>query len=351
MIVCASLWRTACEIACGLGLLDCFKLLRRHNPEEELWSSTRAAENGHTEILQYLHDNGSRWCEYTIASAALGGSLKAVKYLHQRGCPWNERACDHAAMAGSLECLMYLHKNGCPWSKEAIDNAAFRHFDCVQYLLTNGCPYDHKTTSSAVINGRLDILQYLHDNNCPWDVTATHNAAHGGHLNCLQYLYAHGCPWDKTTTLNAAKRGQLSCLSYCIQNGCPYEKRAVLLAAASCGSVECLKYLVEQQHVNIKSTKNVFEKAFLNLHLPVIKYLVEIDYPFRGYKFAPRFDYYTNLTDADLLACIQYAVEHGWDYNQELYDFITEPGEINDTFMEFPLCKAYLDEREQGMEM
>lgn len=134
-----------------------------------------------------------------------------------------------------------------------------------------------------------------------------------------------------------------------MENGSPYEKNAVLSAAVVGGSVECLKYLVEKQHLKILSTKNLFEKAFLNLHLPVIKYLVEIDYPFKGYKFSPRFDYCTDVTDAVLLACIQYAVEHGWQYNQELYDFIAEPGEINDTFMEFPLCKAFLDAHEKSL--
>ena len=47
------------------------------------------------------------------------GHLEVLQYLHENGCPWNQNACLYAAKYGHLKVLEYLHQNGCPWDEEA----------------------------------------------------------------------------------------------------------------------------------------------------------------------------------------------------------------------------------------
>src|SRR5690606_2355299 len=86
----------------------------------------------------------------------------------QRLC-WKAKACASAAENGHLEMLQYLHENGCPWDREAFSNAVKNgHLQVVQYLHENGCPWDDKVSDFAVEEGHLQVLQYLHDNGFPW---------------------------------------------------------------------------------------------------------------------------------------------------------------------------------------
>jgi len=43
------------------------------------------------------------------------GHLEVLKYLHENGCPWDEEGCVYASRNGHIEVLKYLHENGCPW--------------------------------------------------------------------------------------------------------------------------------------------------------------------------------------------------------------------------------------------
>ena len=76
----------------------------------------RMAENGNFDLLQFLHEKGCPWDEWTCADAAASGHLECLKYAHENGCPWNELTCSQAAYKGHLECLKYAHENGCPGS-------------------------------------------------------------------------------------------------------------------------------------------------------------------------------------------------------------------------------------------
>eukprot|EP01032_Pedospumella_encystans_P010075 gene10075-11806_t len=106
----------------------------------------------------------------------------------------------------------------------------------------------------------------------------------------------------------------------------------------------CLKYLCEVQGWDILADKRLLQYAFDHASLPNVMYLTE--------KGALNSFYYINKReygarddaryDADLLACIQYAVAHGWKYNINLYNFILQRCGEKDTKMRLPLCKAYV---------
>ena len=51
----------------------------------------------------------------TCANAAQGGHLEVLQWVHENGCPWDEDTCWCAAQGGHLEALQWLRANGCPW--------------------------------------------------------------------------------------------------------------------------------------------------------------------------------------------------------------------------------------------
>ena len=77
---------------------------------------TRAAQNGHLHILEYL--------------------------VERKYDEFHELAYLYAAEKGHLDCLKYLRETAkAPWNSQAIFMARVnKHFECVQYLLDNNCP-------------------------------------------------------------------------------------------------------------------------------------------------------------------------------------------------------------------
>ena len=53
----------------------------------------------------------------------------------------NEVACYYAAEEGHLDVLKYLHENDCPWDLEACYYAhCHNQIDCLNYLIEQKCP-------------------------------------------------------------------------------------------------------------------------------------------------------------------------------------------------------------------
>ena len=99
-----------------------------------------AAENGHLEVLKYLHEEAKvPWGWNTAAWAALQGHLHILEYLVERKYDqYSVLACEVAATHGHLDCLKYLHETAkAPWNSSAVRQA---HPECLQYLLDNNCP-------------------------------------------------------------------------------------------------------------------------------------------------------------------------------------------------------------------
>eukprot|EP01032_Pedospumella_encystans_P011811 gene11811-13706_t len=132
-------------------------------------------------------------------------------------------------------------------------------------------------------------------------------------------------------------RGHLDCLRYAMKNGPPYSIQVVLLPAVMYGHLDCVRYLVEER--NIKPDDTIFQYAFVEGHFFLVKYLIEVGCPFKSYEFE---DYppATIRNDGEFLQCIQYAVEHGWQYNDNLLALIEQ--------QDLPLCQEYV--RKEGWE-
>lgn len=148
-----------------------------------------AAENGHLDVLVYLHHNANenevderlRCTHRAISNATANGHFKVVKWLHdylKAGC--TSEAMDGAAANGNLQMLQWLHI----------------HTDA-------GCT----TTAmdSAAGEGRLDIVQWLHENRTEGcSSAAMENAAKNGHLEVVKWLYQNRSEGDLENSLRGA---------------------------------------------------------------------------------------------------------------------------------------------------
>ena len=73
-----------------------------------------SANNGHLEVVKFLHENRTEGCtKYAMNRAAQRGNLEVVKFLHfnrTEGC--TDDAMDGAAMNGHLEVVKFLQEIG-----------------------------------------------------------------------------------------------------------------------------------------------------------------------------------------------------------------------------------------------
>ena len=108
----------------------------------DTYACARAAENGHLEVLKYLHEEvKAPWDSENAAGA--NGHLHILEYLVERKYDkYDESACRLAAYNGQLECLKYLRETAkAPWNYLAVRFAhENNHTECLQYLLDNNCP-------------------------------------------------------------------------------------------------------------------------------------------------------------------------------------------------------------------
>ncbi|RLN51062.1 hypothetical protein BBJ29_007564 [Phytophthora kernoviae] len=121
---------TSLEAAAQNGHLEVVKFLHINFPDRgKTWALEFAATNGHLAVLTWLHEHGGDKDRFTMSAfddAAENGHLEVVKWLHsnrREGC--TTQAMDWAAQAGHLEVVQWLHENrneGC--STMAIDSAA-----------------------------------------------------------------------------------------------------------------------------------------------------------------------------------------------------------------------------------
>jgi len=218
------------DTAAEHGRLEILKWFRLINGEhwnwqqsDDIWCSS-AAENGHLDVLIYLHDNGCKADTVSCyTSATRGGHLEILRWLDKNGCPKDESVFAHAAEQGRLEIVRYLHETGCPWDQWACFYAVGgsdedNNLELLRYLHENGCDWDELTCRKAAEQGHFRVLQYLHENGCPWDDIVCDGAVSHGHLDVLKYLHENGCYWDQRVYLRANRPECLGVLEYLRDN-------------------------------------------------------------------------------------------------------------------------------------
>jgi Ankyrin repeats (3 copies) len=211
---------SACSAAAKHGHLDVLKWLREQGCPWE-WDEIcgDAALSGSVEMLLYLQDQGCEYNEDTMIGAAMRGHRAVCEYLVAEQRPTDRYACQEAAENGHFEVVRFLHENGCPWEVENICSAAAGQgsIELLQYLKQQGRVFNVRAMRYAARGGHLHACQYLRAEQCPWDTMACHSAACEGHLSTLRWLREQGCPCEVPAMRTAAAFfGHLSVLRYLV---------------------------------------------------------------------------------------------------------------------------------------
>ena len=90
------------------------------------WACTRAAQNGHLEVLKYLREEAKAPWDSATAAWAANGHLHILEYLVERKYDkYDKVRVMWAAYNGQLECLKYLHETAkAPWDYLAVRRSA-----------------------------------------------------------------------------------------------------------------------------------------------------------------------------------------------------------------------------------
>ena len=230
----------------------------------------RACERGHLHVVQYLQRNGVRLSardNEPLSRACEGGHLDVVRYLHQNGVRLNARnneAICRACDGGCVEIVRYLHQNGTDLNvrnnEPLLRACAAGHLDVVRYLHENGIEVntrDNEPVCVACENGRASVIRYLRENGVPLDARDNEplcRACAGGHLAVVRYL------GENDVELTARNNEALS-------------------RACESGHLHVVRYLHEQG-VKLNAYNNEpLCRACRQGHLGVVRYLHENGVP------------------------------------------------------------------------
>eukprot|EP01032_Pedospumella_encystans_P008968 gene8968-10588_t len=273
------------------------------------------AEFGNLAILRYVVEKeGGDFSAAVSIAAATGGSVPCLQYLVEENCPVNISAALAAAKHNQLDCLDYLFNIGIAMdystssfylslSEEddepisiapmnfkpdstvscALDlrlllgTVRFWGLDSVPSELIDYCmnadntievspilsefdseldylkifpelqklPHSKRIERCALF-GNLPILQYiLEKEGRGYSVAISVAAATGGSMPCLKYLVETHCPVDVTVAVAASRHNQLDCLAYLFSIGLATHYSVTQTAAAN-GHLRILQYIHQQ---------------------------------------------------------------------------------------------------------
>ena len=328
------------------GRLEYLQVLHNNGfPWHEETCSAAAGVTGSLKCLVYAHENGAVLDKSLFRAAAIAGRVECIQYAHSNGVEWDADLCTAAATYGQLACLTYAHENSCPWDdKVSLGASENGRVDCLIYALQHGAQIHHEACNAACRKGHLACLMALMQHGGVPKIGASVAAAYWGNLDCLKYLHEHGCDWYFATSDAAAENGQLDCLMYTVEQNCRLSDDIVKLAAQS-GSVGCLEYLVRNR--GLPYGLDAFGAAFTRAHFECVEFMLTytankfvkfyfydhdqyIDFLFA----LPNTKYTRGEFDERLLKCIQCALEHGWQWDNNI---VTTAFNNN-----FEKCKAFM---------
>lgn len=228
-----------------------------------------ACENGHLEILKYLHKKGAKiditdsQKKSAFTYGCENGHLEVVKYLHQNGAKDQQDCVTGAMLAsekGDLEIVHYLHENNL-----IVD--VLQNSDETLKISRNGIVKGDKIYNiyscfgMGCVNGNIEIVDLLmkaYDFDLPKVVTgALTNACANGHAEIADMLLSKYEISDiYKALLYATKNGHWETVKLLIEKNTALvnEKkkydRTLLMVACMSGCIRSVKILLEN-HANI----------------------------------------------------------------------------------------------------
>ena len=240
-------------------MLDrCSKFNARGSTTSETYIASQIAISGNLELIKYLNEEkGFKFDERSIDEAAENGHLECVEYLHnETDAPWvdeeeekyyceecdefhtdedyspeDDTACNLAAEHGHLEILKYAHAHQCPYDGFSMILSAVRcktqNVEILKYVHEEmECEFDidpEYAAEQAAAEGNIEALIYMREKRCDWNADACRAAAEHDHLDCLKWLHENGAPWDESCCNAAYEENNSECFEYAFKNGCPWD--------------------------------------------------------------------------------------------------------------------------------
>ena len=318
----------ACAVATAHGHFNCLQYLHENGCP---WDYQVYKNASHVDFVRYAFENGLQWDSNVSVNFAHCGRVDCLQYAVDHGCSLHKMAATVAARNGHFKTLKFLREHGCEWDSQVYLEAADRsNLNIVQYAFENNLEWHPDTCVRLAKKGNHEILQYAVDRGCqPTAEAATLCATHG-YADCLRAMLQVGCPVDETITLQAVKKGKVELLRCAFENGCPYVNNIVDEAAASeKNAVASLRFLVDDQGLYMNQDGSLFVAAFARGDFECVRYLIDVGYDCNVWgeerlkqwqtyltEHAKYTHYYKQLMDkldSGLLNCIEYAVTHSWD--------------------------------------
>jgi hypothetical protein len=204
-------------VAAETGRLDTLCWLWANNlvTEPSMAALSKAAQNGHLHILEWMADQEQRYdCGKSMYEAARNGHVQVVQWLYENtsaSCTMD--AMDAAATHGHLDIVKLLHANGPPVRSmyfAMMGAATYGHLDIVKFLhgtRRRECHVDAR--AAAVEHGKLEVAKWLHFNT---ELSNSNIAAfarldmpaRSGDLETIQWCHAQGFKGFTTDVMNAA---------------------------------------------------------------------------------------------------------------------------------------------------
>lgn len=275
--------RDTVVFAAHLGDIELMRLIvDRLRPAHNVGAVAVAAQHGHLDVLQYLHQIGVPVSNYSLNSAAWGGHIDILKWLHfDLGLRQEQSQCalDVAARNGHLEAVQFLHQflnEG--YSMSAINSAAEHgHLEVIQWLTANRRDgwWSGNAMDKAAAMGHLDVVKWLHANRTEGcSSSAMDKAAEHGHLAVVEWLSlnrkgGYGC---KAMNL-AAENGHLDVVKWLHEHRSEGCTSKAMDKAAKNGHLDVVQWLYANRTEGC--TERALDEAVSNGHLPVVKWLFE----------------------------------------------------------------------------
>ncbi len=226
------------------------------------------------------------WSESTMYSAIQSGHLNIVEYLYENKCPFNlSKMYREAVYHGFVDILKYFDsqtkdQGQSKRSKAMVKVAVMaRQPKVLEYLHEQGYPFDQSIMTLAVIKNRIECIKFLHTiDQCRLNEKSFKNIGRNGRVEILSLLIEpkkeldrwdlysvtteaiRHKQWDILNLLSIANEikffdrifeaaiesGSLKAVTLIHQNMDTPLKGSFLYLAAEYGSVDIIKFLLEQ---------------------------------------------------------------------------------------------------------
>lgn len=202
-------------------------------PQIGIYAMQRAVQNGHLEVVKYLHNHNINIDNNIMLNACEHGHLHIVKYLHTNGVNIDNYDLIISCKGGHLGVVKYLLDNG-----------------NIKYL-TNNFNVD-STLIIASEKGHLDLIKYLLTKG-PFSQSeidySVQDALKNKHTEIVKILLDHGADHSKAIR-QAAKYDNLEIVQHLIEKVYHIDKDAIFLIASRNNYPEIVNFIMDYSNKN-----------------------------------------------------------------------------------------------------